>query len=633
MNEQLFLYIGLVPLIGIFGQWLAWRLRLPSILFLLLMGLALGQWVKIDQILNDITGSEHPLTALELLFPWISLSVAVILFEGGLSLRLNELKQAGGLVFRLTTATVLISWTLTTLALYFVLQLHFHLAALLGAIFVVTGPTVVAPLLRNIRPVPKVASMVKWEGIVVDPIGALLAVLVLEQIRLSSGGEYQLTTAIWTLLGTCAVGLLIGFLAAAVLTLLMAWYWVPDFLHGVSILAAVLAAFAISNWLRAESGLITVTMMGIFMANQRMVGIKHIVEFKEHLGILLISCLFVVLGSRLDLGQIQNLGWNGVVFILLLILLIRPASVLLGLIGTDSNWKERVFMSFLAPRGIVAAAITSLMALHLQSLARQEPGMEIYAEQARQLVPITFLVIIGTVGVYGLSAGPLARRLGLSDADPRGLLIAGADPWIRELASILQRHEIPLIMVDTNFRNVSAAKMAGLRAYCASVLSDTVHEEADLSGIGRLLAMTPSDEVNLLACREYAHVFGRANVFQLPLNPKEAGTRSTKITHLPGRVLFDGSLFGRIISERLAADYELKATTLTEEFGWAQFQQRYGPTARVLFLISPKQRLQVITNDWKKVPVARQVVVALVPRIKNGSSPPARSENLATSKS
>lgn len=613
MDEPLFYYLGLVPLLGIIAQMIAYRLRVPSILLLLLFGIGLGQFVSIDQILQDISHSQDESVSAHLLFPFISLSVAVILFEGGLSLRLSELKEAGRPVFRLITFTVGISWVLTSLTLWIVMGLDLRLGVLLGSILVVTGPTVVAPLLRNIRPIPRVGSMLKWEGIIVDPIGAVLAVLVFEEILVSTGEGFQWSSVAMTLLATLSVGVLIGLITAAILTLLLHWYLVPDYLHGVLILATALATFAISNAIRHESGLVTVTLLGIFLANQKAVAITHIVEFKEHLGVFLISCLFVVLGSRLNLAAIYDFGWSGVLFLLLLLFVIRPLSVLISLWGTETSLKERIFLGFLAPRGIVAAAVTSVFALKIITLGADDPaGIGRLTEQARQLVPITFLVIIGTVGFYGLIAAPLARYLGLSDANPQGLLIAGADQWVRDLAVVLQKQGIPVIVVDTNYRNVSAAKMSGLRSYCASILSDTVHEETDLNGIGRLLAMTANDEVNLLACRQYLHTFGRAGVYQLPLNPRSAGSRSKSISHMPGRILFDGTASFRTIEEMLANQYEIKATTLTEEFNFTHFKERYGINSKVLFVIDAQKRLQIVTTETSKNPSTKQTVIALV---------------------
>jgi len=620
LEESLFYYLGLVPLLGVISQLIAWRLKVPSILLLLICGVLLGQFVNIDAILEHTAESNGKNAAAHLLFPLISLSVAVILFEGGLSLRLSELQEAGRPVFRLVTLGVVVSWILTTFVVWQLLGMDLRLAILLGAILVVTGPTVVAPLLRNIRPVPKIASMLKWEGIVVDPIGAVLAVLVFEEVLVSTGQEYQILSAITTLVTTMSVGIVVGLITAAIVTALLYYYLIPDYLHGVLILSTALATFAISNAIRHESGLITVTLLGIFLANQKAVAISHIVEFKEHLGVFLISCLFVVLGSRLDLQSIYALGWNGFFFILLMLFVIRPLSVLISLMWTETTLKERIFLGFLAPRGIVAAAVTSVFALKVLTSSATDPNLSVLAEQAEQLVPITFLVIIGTVGFYGLTAAPLARYLGLSDADPQGLLIAGGEVWVRDLALVLNKNGVPVILVDTNYRNVTAAKMSGLRAHCASVLSDNVHEEADLNGIGKLLAMTANDEVNLLACQEYTHYFGRSSVYQLPLNPKSIGNRSKDLVHLPGRILFDGKISFRTMEQILAEGYEIKATTLSDEFTFDEFKERYGVNSRLLFVIDANKRLQVVTTDWAKVPSAKQTIIALVPKSSQESS-------------
>jgi hypothetical protein len=277
-------------------------------------------------------------------------------------------------------------------------------------------------------------------------------------------------------------------------------------LHGVVFLAAAVGVFAASNVLQEESGLVTVTVLGIVLANQKAISIHHVVEFKEHLGVFLISCLFIVLGSRLDPQSLYVLGWNGVIFLAVLILLVRPASVYLAMLGTKLTWQERTFLAFLAPRGIVAAAVTSVFALKVATIV--SPDSEL-ALQAEMLVPITFLVIVGTVAIYGLLAAPLAKYLGLSDTNPQGVLFAGGDQWIRDMARMLQDEGVQVMLIDTNYANVAAARMDGLPAECASILSEEVREEFDLFGIGRLLAMPPNDEVNALAAREFAHAFGR----------------------------------------------------------------------------------------------------------------------------
>ncbi len=496
-EHAFFYYLAGVPLLGVAAQWLAWRLRLPSILLLLGIGVAIGGVVHPDELLAHLAGVDPHASSLgsRVLFPIVSLSVAVILFEGGLTLRFHELKEAGSGVLRLVTIGALVSWALTAVAAVLLLDLDVRIAALVGAILVVTGPTVVAPMLRQIQPSRRIASAVKWEGIVIDPIGAVLAVLVFEFVFASA--EHAHFTAIAAMLfKTILIGGFLGLATAGLLVQSVKRYWVPDFLHGVVFLTAAMGVFALSNLLQEESGLVTVTVLGIALANQKGASIHHVLEFKEHLRVLLISCLFIVLGSRVDPLDVWDLGFGGAAFLAAMILVVRPASVFVATIRSALTYRERIFLAFLAPRGIVAAAVSSVFALKLAAWSGVEIESESLAKQADALVPITFLVIVGTVFVYGLFAAPLARRLKLADPNPQGILFAGAEPGIREIAKQVHAKGIPVLLVDTNYANVAAAKMAGLPAECVSILSEHLREELDLAGIGRLLAMTANDEVN-----------------------------------------------------------------------------------------------------------------------------------------
>jgi Sodium/hydrogen exchanger family len=410
------------------------------------------------------------------------------------------------------------------------------------------------------------------------------------------------------LLKCAAIGLVLGYVAARLLLEAVRRYWLPDYLQGAAFLAVALGAFAASNALQAESGLATVTLMGVMLANQRQISVRHVVEFNEHLGVLLISCLFVVLGSRLNVRQILDLGSGGVIFLALLVLVVRPLSVVAATIGTETTWRERLFLAFLVPRGIVAAAVASVFALKVATISGEAGAL---AQQAQQLVPITFLVIVGTVAVYGLLAAPLARRLGLADPNPQGLLIAGASRWIRDVAKAVHDEGFPVLMLDTNDSHVSDARMSGLPAECMNVLSEPVQNDLDLSGIGRLLAMTPNEEVNAMASRELAHLFGRANVYQLPSGDGESG-RWALAQHLGGRPLFDKDMSYWDIEGRMLRGAVVKKTKLTEEFTWQDFHNLYGPTARLLFIVTSKNALAIATADQPLEPKAGQTVVALV---------------------
>ena len=610
------IYLAGVPLLGILAQWAAWRLQLPSILLLLGVGIGLGHFVNPDELLRQLAGTDDASFAPRILFPIISLSVAVILFEGGMTLKISEFRESGSVLLLLVTIGALVSWLLTGVAAYFLLGLDPRLCALLGAVLVVTGPTVVAPLLRHIRPSRRIGSIVKWEGIVIDPVGAILAVLVFEMVFSEHGG-HSFSAGLLLLGKTILVGSVIGGLTALVLIQLLKRYLLPDFLHGVAFLTVALGVFALSNICAEESGLVTVTVLGLLLVNQKSASIEHIIEFKEHLRVFLISCLFIVLGSRLALKDIHDLGWGGVGFLAAIIFVVRPIAVYASTLLTSLDWRERIFLGFLAPRGIVAAAVTSVFAL--QVAAHFDGDAELKA-MAERLVPITFLVIVGTVAIYGLAAAPLARQLRVAEPNPQGLLFGGAEAWVRKLAEVIYESGFQVLLVDTNYRNISSARVAGLPAECASILSEHVAEELDLGGIGRMLSVTPNDEVNALASRVFAHSLGRENVFQLTPLSSLAGRKTSMSERLRGRILFDETLDHDELGERIERTHEIKKTRITEEFSFEQFRELYGD-AVILFVITEENQLQIVTSQENVAPKVGQTIIALVPQSNQREKP------------
>lgn len=607
------LFLTGVLALGMLAQWVAWRLRLPSILLLLAFGFAARYFGHVDPA---------PILGEELLFALVSVFVAIILFEGGLTLKLHEIRESGRVIFRLVTVGVVVSWLLCALFAHLFIGMDWRVAALTGAIFTVTGPTVIAPLLRHIRPSRTVASIVKWEGIVIDPIGALLAVLVFEALFIA--GAHQVAVEgmphgaeghhphgpalIALILGkTLVVGVGIAVVTWFVMVQLLKRFWIPDFLHNSVFLAVAVLTFTVSNQLQHESGLVTVTLLGVLLANQSQVSMHHVLEFKENLRVLLISCLFIVLSARIELSQIRALGYGGLGFLVLLVLLVRPASVFVSCIGSKLDWKERVFLAFLAPRGIVAAAVSSVFALKVGLLMGENApvGTEL-------IVPLTFLVIVGSVAVYGLSAPLLAKSLGLSVPNPQGILFAGASQWVREVAQMIHDQGFRVLLVDTNYRNTAMARQAGLPAQCASVLSDYVDEEVDLGGIGRLLAVTPNDELNRLATLEYSHDFGRSNAYQLHPLDGGAGKRDTSSPHIQGRLLFGTEVTYSTLAGRVNGGAQIKKTGISEEFTFEKFLERYGESALVLFVITESGQLNIATSETPLEPKPGQVVIALV---------------------
>jgi NhaP-type Na+/H+ or K+/H+ antiporter len=583
-------YLPALLALGIGAQWLAWRARLPAILVLLIFGFAVGQFADPDVLFGQ-----------ELLFSVVSLSVAVILFEGGLSLRIGELRETGRAVFGLITVGILMTWLLTALAAWLLLGFDPGMASLAGAILVVSGPTVIVPLLRHVRPVRHVGSIVKWEGIVNDPIGAVLAVLVFGAVSESTAAAGFQEVVVGMLAGLAATALVGGTIAvvvACILVQMLKRYWVPDFLQNVVFLAAVVSAFTVSNQLRPESGLVAVTVLGIILANQKAARIKHVVEFKENLRVLLISVLFIVLASRLQLDELTRLGVWGFVFLGALLLVVRPAAVFLATLGAGLRLRERLFLAWIAPRGIVAAAVALVFALE--------------AEHAEELVPVTFLVIVGTVTVYGLTAAPLARWLKVADPNPQGILFAGAAPFVQAIAVAVKQQGHHVLLVDTNYGNIAAARMKGLPTCWANVLSEYVREELDLGGIGRLMAMTPNDVVNTMVAQQFTEFFGRAEVYRLAVKGTEADRKEPGWQDHLGRVLFDAEVgYGRLAG-RLAAGAVVKATSLSDEFDYQAFCELYGDSAVVLFVVQETGELTVSTVDNPMTARPGQTLISLV---------------------
>ena len=566
-----------------------------------------------------------------LLTPAVALAVAVILFEGGLSLKFAELREVGTAALGLCTAGAAITGVLAALAAKFLVFDTWGLSILAGSIFTVTGPTVIVPLLRQIRPSARVGAVAKWEGIVIDPVGAMLAVLAFEAIVL---GPREASTVIpLSLAKTLLVGALIGGGAAMLMAVLFQRHRVPDYLQNPVALATVLLSFAASNAVQSESGLVTVTVMGVVLANQHRFDIEPLVEFKENLGVLLISVLFVVLAGQLEPRSILSLGWGGAAFIAALVLVIRPAAVFLGTLWSPLSFAEKGFLAWLAPRGIVAAAVASVFALELrheaeEALEESPPGeyadtpreraeWEELLDDSERLVPLTFLVISASVALYGLTAGPVARRLGLAVANPQGVLLLGGSPVVRAIAVALQDKGFTVRMVDSNRRNVAAARLEGIETRHGNALSEKITATVDAAGLGRVLAMTPNDEVNSLAAQNFASVFGRSGCYQLCPQPHSGAKKGEGGgNRAAGRPLFREGVTFRTLSDLYDRGGRVKETRITEAFDYPAFLRMNGAASVVLFTITGaagELKLKVNTAESKLSPVPGDVLLALVP--------------------
>ena len=608
------LWLVLILCLGVGAQWMAWWTRLPSILILLATGLLAGPIARTVTPLifhHRVSLDVNQLIGTRQLLDLVSLAVGLILFEGGLSLNFRAVIGVRRVVWLLVTVGAVITWAVATLAARYLLGLSAELSVLLGAVLIVTGPTVVGPLLRHIRPTGKSGSILRWEGIVIDPIGAMIAVLVFEAVssgaRLSHGAMALSTAGVMlkgALVTTCC-GVVVGTVVAGALVILLSRFWIPDYLQVPITVTAAIGALIVSNELLHESGLFTVTIMGVILANQQRAPIRRIVEFKESLTVVLIGMLFIVLSSRIELSTLRELRPLAVLFVLVLILVARPLAVFASSIGSALSWRERAFIAWMAPRGIVAAAVASVFALRLQ--AQNTPHSEL-------LVPYVFVVIVLTVSLYGLTGAWVARRLGLARAGNAGFLIIGADRFARDIGRALLDEGIELLLVDTSLANVSEARLAGLPAISANALSVQVEERIELSGIGRVMAMTSNEEVNSLAAVHFGKLFGRALSYQLPERNRTAPTLAKQKTHheLTGRILFSPAMNYDELQQRLRSGARLHKTKLTEAFDFPKYVHRFGDAAVPLFIVTETGELQPCTPDMSIVPRPGQSLIGLV---------------------
>lgn len=578
MDEHILVGISSVIALGISAQWLAWRTKLPAILLLLVFGIIAGPvtgWINPDELLGDI------------LSPFVSISVAIILFEGGLSLRMAEFRKIGGVVIKLMTIGLIITWSLAAIAAYYLLGLSIEIAVLFGAILIVTGPTVIIPLLRQVRPTENTGSILKWEGIVNDPIGAMMAVLVYE-ILLTGGFTNMDASSVLVIATTIIDGSFIGALGAGILYIMLKKHWIPEYLQNPITLMIVIASFTISNLLQHESGLLAVTIMGILLANQKSAKVKHIIEFKENLQVLLISALFILLASRLQISDLAYFNFQSGLFILALLVVVRPVSIYAATWGSNLTLQEKTFLAWMAPRGIVAAAISAIFALRLEQ--------EGFAD-AEKLVPYTFVVIIATVTVYGLSANPVARLLKVAKPQPNGVLFLGAHSWSLDLACQLQELGLKVMVADSNWENISKARKRNLETYHGNILSEFAMDEINFDGIGKLFALTQNDEVNALASIRFAEIFGSSNVFQLPQSAISIHKESETTEALGGRILFSNEWNHSAIEDFMSNPNQLALYRITDGFNLKNFTKKLGKNGLIVAVLNGQDNLLANSLD------------------------------------
>ena len=587
--------LSLLASIGVLSllcQWFAWRIRIPAILPLLVCGLLVGPVFHLldpDALFGD------------LLFPMVSLAVAIILFEGSLTLEFKQIQGHGAMVRNLVSVGMLATFAIIGVFTHFIMGLSWELSALFGALVVVTGPTVIVPMLRSIRPTAKVANILRWEGIIIDPIGALLAVLVYEFII--SSRDTAMIHAMQAFGVTLFVGFGLGWAAAKILIETLNRNWLPHYLQNPATLTFMLGVYAVSNFLQHESGLLTVTVMGMVMANSRKVDLEGILEFKESLSVLLISALFIILAARLDLSHFVTLGMPMVFLLLIILFIARPLSVLMSSYKLDLNWKEKALLSWIAPRGIVAAAVSALFALKLETAGWQ--GADI-------LVPMVFMVIITTVVLQSLTAKFVAGALGLQEPAAQGFLIFGANDTARAISKALMEQDVKIRIADTNWENLSQARMEGLPVYFGNPASEHATNHVDLSGIGRLLILSPYKQLNPLVSMHFLDWFGKDKVFGLGNENDLRASHQSSGSYTETLGLFgEGISYSKLASLR-AKKALVKKTQLTDNFSFENYLEQYGTRSLPLFAIDDTGFCHVFSAQKTLTPKAGWTIIGLI---------------------
>ncbi|KJS25684.1 MAG: sodium:proton exchanger [Hyphomonadaceae bacterium BRH_c29] len=584
-SSELIFACALIGALGIGAQWLAWRLQAPAIVLMALAGLAVGPlWaVLFGEALLDpqrvFNGSGK-----ELLRPIVSLAVAVILFEGGLVLKFETLREAGAAVRRMVFLGGPLAWLFGSLAAHYVAGLDWGSAVVFGGVLVVTGPTVIMPLLRQSKLGGRAGAFLKWEGIVNDPVGALFAVAAFEIIRVAATGESILGKgAMIVFAAAMGVGLGIAFGLAMVRAFRQGW--TPEYLKAPIIFASIILCYALAEMIEKEIGLVAVTAYGMTLANSRLAGLNELRKFKEDIAVLLVSGVFVILTANLTPDVIRRaLTWNTLAFLLVMLFVVRPLSVWIATFGTLKR-NEALLLGWIAPRGVVAVAVSSLFATLLYDLGRQG-NSKFYFSGAEQITPLAFAMVFTTVVLHGFTIGPLARRLGLARKERPGVLLVGVNPWSIDFARTLKDIGIEPILADNTWRRLRPAREAGLSTFFGEVLSEEAEVRLDHSAFDQVLGLSANEPYNALVSSQFAPELGRHKVFQLSAQESEEEDHRTLGLSTRGRTLIRrGRSYDSLIRDHYRG-WVFSKTKLSDTYDIEHFK-RDRPKADIIAELRP----------------------------------------------
>ena len=500
-----------IIILGILAQWVAWKFTIPAILPLILIGLLVGPFSTLytedcSKLIEPIWNGKHGLFPGESLFYFVSLAIGIILFEGGLTLRRSEILNVAPVILKLITLGAVVTFFGAGIAAHYTFGLSWPISFLFSSLIIVTGPTVITPILRNIPLKKDLSTVLKWEGILIDPIGALVSVLVFEFISLGDDQEFT-STALGDFGKVILFGFTFGFTFAHALAFAIKKKVIPHYLLNVVTLASVLTVFVLSDIFAHESGLLSVVIMGMVLGNINLPNIDELLYFKESLSVLLISILFILLAANINLEDLRLvLNWNMIVLFVSVVFIVRPLSVFLSSMSSGLKFNEKLFISWVGPRGIVAAGIASLFGL---KLTRQgEPGAE-------YITSLVFMIVLGTVLLNATTARIFAKIVGVFLKKSEGIFIVGASKIARLIAAYLKDNNRRVVVIDSNKGNIKKSKNLGLEAFEGNIYSDKIINNVELNDIGYLLALTGSGDINKYVINKFKNQLGEHGSYRL----------------------------------------------------------------------------------------------------------------------
>ncbi|MES5265007.1 cation:proton antiporter [Priestia megaterium] len=595
--EPMLIHITLVVGLGVLSQWLAWRFKLPAIVVMSIIGLLTG----------PILGLIDPKAQFAQLFdPFVSIAVAVILFEGSLNLDMREVRGIEKPVFRIVTLGAMLAWILGSLAAHYIADLSWAVAIVIGGLFIVTGPTVILPLLRQAKLKPKPAAILKWEGIIVDPFGALLAVFSFEIVQFLVLREVSGKTILF-FFAASIIAVLIGWLLGRGIGWMFQKGHIPEYLKSPVVFIVVIACFTIADEIKHETGLLAVTAMGITLANMHISSISDMRHFKENISVLLTSTIFIMLTAGLTMKTITEIfHWNIILFVLLMLFIVRPVSIFLSTVGTDLSIKEKILIGWIAPRGIVALTVSSYFAKVLIDEGFKDASI---------LTTLTFALVFATVCAHGFSLSWLAKKLDLSIGEEPGILLVGSNDFTVAFASKLKQLGYPVLVADSSWKRLRVARRAEVDVYHGEVLAEQTEYHLDLTPYEYVIAATELDAYNALVCTAFLQDMGRNNVFQLSIRNQEDSREDVdEIMHtVRGRMLFKKGITWEFLHHKMEHGYTIYNTKITDEYTYETYLEEKSDDSLLLAVSKQGKALNFFAHDQEINVNAGDTVLSLQP--------------------